>query len=174
MSVLAAHALKLFLIDRKSNLQLKIIELDRKLSDLQQYSSCIGDETFSMQDMMNVPSSVFQRAMAFMNYSQNGAFQGAQMNMQMMGPQIQAQMAQMQAQAQSNPNAIEQYKNWIFQNLFKQELSKYQKHETKLLNQQEKEIQKEKANISAQIQIIDQQMSTADQQTKEGIQSMKA
>jgi len=172
MSVLAAHALKLFLIDKKNNLQYKIIELDRKLSDLQEYSSSIGDQTLSMQDMMNVPSSVFHRAMAFMNYSHNGALQGAQMNMQMMGPQIQAQMAQMQTQ--SDPNAMAQYNNWIFRNLYNQELAKYQKHEAKLLNQQEKEKQKEKASISTQIQIIDQQMATADQQTKEGIQSFKA
>lgn len=171
MSLLASHALKLNLIDRRNEINYRMLLLDQKLNDLQRYSSSIGDETISMFDMMNLPSSMFGRAMAFMNYSHNGAMRGAQMNAQMMGPQIQAQMQQM---GQTDPNSMALYQQWIMKNLYTQELSKYQKYETKLLNQQEKEIQKEKANLSAELQIINQQMQTADQMGKESLQSFKA
>lgn len=174
MSLLASHALKLNLIERKNEINYKILKLDQKLSDLQRYSSSIGDENISMFDMMNLPSSVTARAMAFMNYSHNGALRGAQMNLQMMGPQIQAQMQQMQQMAQADANAMAQYQQWMFMNLYKQELSKYQKHEAKLLNEQEKEIQKEKASLTTELQIITQQMQTADQMGKDALQSFRA
>ncbi|MBR5554534.1 hypothetical protein IKU74_00820 [bacterium] len=174
MSFLASHALKLHLIDREYKINEQIRQLDSKLSDLQRYGASIGDETISMQDMMGLPSSVFQRAMAFMNYSHNGALRGAQMNIQMMGPQLQAQMAQMQAQSQANPSAMAQYQQWIFQNLYKQELSKYQKHEAKLLNIQEQEIQKEKAKLNSELQIIKARYQTAEKMEKDGLQRFNA
>ena len=174
MSFLASHALKLHLIDREYKINEQIRQLDSKLSDLQRYGANIGDETISMQDMMGLPSSVFQRAMAFMNYSHNGALRGAQMNLQMMGPQLQAQMAQMQAQSQANPSVMAQYQQWIFQNLYKQELSKYQKHEAKLLNIQEQEIQKEKAKLTSELQIIKARYQTAEKMEKDGLQRFSA
>lgn len=174
MSILAAQALKLNLIRRENEINYKMLLLDQKLNDLQKYGSSIGDENISMQDMMNVPGSIFPRAMAFMNYSHNGALRGAQMNMQMMGPQIQAQMAQMQQAAQADANAMAQYQRWIFNNLYKQELSKYQKQEAKLLNQQEQEIQKEKASLQTELQIIKSQYQTADSMQKESLQRLRA
>ena len=108
------------------------MELTRKLSDLQQYSANIADGSVSMSDMMNTPGSMFGRQMMFMNYAHNAALFGAQQNMAMMQPQIAMQMQQM-----PDPNMQMMYRNWIFQNLYKQQREQVAKQEAKLLNEQE-------------------------------------
>ena len=89
------------------------------------------------------------------------------MNMQMMSPQINMQIQQMQQMSQNqDPNAAAMYQNYIFQNLYKQELEKYQKHEQKLLNQQEQEIQQEKARLEAQLRMIEAEYESTEQVVK--------
>ena len=149
--------------------------LTQRLNDLQRYAANIGDGTISMQDMMNMPASCFQRGLAFMAYSHNGALRGAQQNMQMMGPQIQMQIQQMQ-QAQggtADEKTMAQYQNWIFNNLYKQELQKFQKHETKLLNQQEQEIQQEKARLEAELRMLDAEYESTAQAEKQSVNFWK-
>lgn len=164
MSLLVFGYRKYEILRQKNEINYRLMALTRKLNHLQQYAANIGDGTISMQDMMNIPASQFNRAMAFMAYSHNGALRGAQQNMQMMGPQIQMQLQQMQQTQQGqNPQQAQMYQKWIFNNLYKQELQKYQQHETKLLNQQEKEIEQEKARLEAQLRMLDAEyQSTAD------------
>lgn len=162
------------MIRQKNELNYRIVALTRKLNELQQYAANIGDGTLSMTDMLNVPASMFNRTMAFMMYSHNGALRGAQMNMQMMSPQINMQIQQMQQMSQNqDPNAAAMYQNYIFQNLYKQELEKYQKHEQKLLNQQEQEIQQEKARLEAQLRMIDAEYESTVQAEKQSAQFWK-
>ena len=162
------------MIRQKNELNYRIVALTRKLNELQQYAANIGDGTLSMTDMLNVPASMFNRTMAFMMYSHNGALRGAQMNMQMMSPQINMQIQQMQQMSQNqDPNAAAMYQNYIFQNLYKQELEKYQKHEQKLLNQQEQEIQQEKARLEAQLRMIEAEYESTVQAEKQSAQFWK-
>ena len=117
--LLALEARKYQLLRQISDKEYRLMSLTRKLSELQQYSSNIGDGNISMFDMMNVPASMLPRSMAFMMYSHNGALRGAQYNMQAMGPQINMQIQQMQQMSQNqNPNAIAAYQKWIFDNLY--------------------------------------------------------
>lgn len=162
------------MIRQKNELNYRIVALTRKLNELQQYAANIGDGTLSMTDMLNVPASMFNRTMAFMMYSHNGALRGAQMNMQMMSPQINMQIQQMQQMSQNqDPNAAAMYQNYIFQNLYKQELEKYQKHEQKLLNQQEQEIQQEKARLEAQLRMVEAEYESTVQAEKQSAQFWK-
>ncbi len=174
MSILASEFLKLSLIRRENEINYRLTELNNKLGDLQRYSSNIGDGTISMNTILNVPASYSARAMAFMNYSHNGSIMGAQRNMQMMGPQIQMQMQQMQQAQQNNPQAMQMYQQWIFNNLYTQELQKFQKQETKLLNQQEQEIQKEKARLSTELQMVKAQYENANKVQQESLQRLRA
>jgi len=174
MSILAAQWVKVNLLRQKSEISFKLMQLNKKLTDLQQYAANIGDGNISMQSILNVPSSTFNRALAFMNYSHNGSIRGAQYNMQMMNPQINMQLQQIQQSNPNNPQAVEMYKNWIFNNLYKQELEKYQKQETKLLNQQEQEIQQEKTRLSTQMQLIEARLESCDKMQQDSIQRLKA
>ncbi len=172
--LLALEARKYQLLRQISDKEYQLMSLTRKLSELQQYSSNIGDGNISMFDMMNVPASMLPRSMAFMMYSHNGALRGAQYNMQAMGPQIQMQIQQMQQMSQNqNPNAIAAYQKWIFENLYKQELQKYQQHETKLLNQQEQEIEQEKARVETELKMARAELESTTQATKEAINFWK-
>jgi predicted glutamine amidotransferase len=134
------------------------MEITRKLSDLQQYASNIADGSVSMSDMMNTPCSMFGRQLMYMQYAHNGAMLGAQQKMAMMQPMMTTQMQQM-------PNAAYQqmYQQWIFKNLYNQERERIGKQETKLLNEQEKQIQAEKQKIETQLKLLDQEYDSCKQ-----------
>lgn len=109
MSLLIFAYRKLDIMQRKSDLNYRLMNLTRKLSDLQQYAANIGDGSVSMSDMMNTPGSMFGRQLMYMQYAHNAALFGASQQMQMMQPQIAMQMQQMQ-----DPNMQAMYQNWIF------------------------------------------------------------
>ena len=136
MSLLIFAYRKLDIMQRKSDLNYRLMNLTRKLSDLQQYAANIGDGSVSMSDMMNTPGSMFGRQLMYMQYAHNAALFGASQQMQMMQPQIAMQMQQMQ-----DPNMQAMYQNWIFKNLYDQQREQIGKQESKLLNEQEKQME---------------------------------
>ncbi|MFI3299851.1 MAG: hypothetical protein R3Y28_00375 [Candidatus Gastranaerophilales bacterium] len=143
------------------------MKLTNKLEDLQTYSTNIADGTISTSDMMNTPASMFNRQMMYMTYSHNGSIMGAQQKYTMMQPQIQMQMQQI------DPNAQAQYQQWVFQNLYQQERERMAQMETKLLNEQEKEIQKEKAQIETRLKLLDQEYQSCKDAESAAIEQWK-
>ena len=158
MSLLIFAYRKLDIMHRKNDLNYRLMNLTRKLSDMQQYAANIADGSVSMSDMMNSPSSMFGRQMMYMQYAHNGALFGAQQKMAMMQPQIAMQMQQMQ-----DPNYQAMYQQWIFKSLYDQERERMGKQETKLLNEQEKQIQAEKAKLETQLKLLDQELEACKQ-----------
>lgn len=158
MSLLIFAYRKLDIMHRKNDLNYRLMNLTRKLSDLQQYAANIADGSVSMSDMMNTPSSMFGRQMMYMQYAHNGALFGAQQKMAMMQPMIAMQMQQMQ-----DPNYQAMYQQWIFKSLYDQERERMGKQETKLLNEQEKQIQAEKAKLETQLKLLDQELDACKQ-----------
>ena len=146
---------KLQLIHQRNDLQYRLMDLTKKLSDLQQYSANIGDGSVSMSDMMNTPGSMFGRQMMYMQYAHNGALMSAQMQ-QMPNPQYQAM-----------------YQQWIFRSLYNQARENMGKQETKLLNEQEKQIQAEKAKIETQLKMIEQEYESVKQGEQDAIKLCK-
>ncbi len=168
MSLLIFAYRKLDIMHQKSDLNYRLMNLTRKLSDLQQYASNIADGSVSMSDMMNTPGSMFGRQLMYMQYAHNGALFGAQQNYAMMQPQIAMQMQQIQ-----DPNMQMMYQQWIFKNLYDQQREKIAKHEAKLLNEQEKEIQAEKAKIETQLKLLDQELESCKEGEKSAIEQWK-
>lgn len=168
MSFLIFAYRKLDIQSRKSDLNYRLMNLTRKLSDLQQYAANIGDGSVSMSDMMNTPGSMFNRQLMFMQYSHNAALFGANQQMQMMQPQIMMQMQQMQ-----DPNMQAMYQNWIFKSLYNQQREQIGKQEAKLLNEQEKQIQAEKAKIETQLKLLDQEYEACKEAETKGAEQMK-
>lgn len=170
MSLLVFAYRKIQILRQKNDLNYCLMKLNQKLEDLQQYASNIADGSVSMSDMMNTPASMFGRTMMYMTYSHNGALQNAQQQMQqmMMMPQVQAQMQQMQ-----DPNQQMMYQNWIFDNLYKQQREQFGKVEQKLLNEQEKEIQQEKAKLETQLKMLEAEFDSTKQGEDKAASSWK-
>ena len=170
MSLLVFAYRKIQILRQKNDLNYRLMKLNQKLEDLQQYASNIADGSVSMSDMMNTPASMFGRTMMYMTYSHNGALQNAQQQMQqmMMMPQVQAQMQQMQ-----DPNQQMMYQNWIFDNLYKQQREQFGKVEQKLLNEQEKEIQQEKAKLETQLKMLEAEFDSTKQGEEKAASSWK-
>lgn len=143
----------------------RLQEITRKLSDMQQYAANIADNSISMFDMMNTPSSMFGRAMMFMNYSHNMALNGAQANFANMQPMITQQTSQMDAQSQM------MYQQWVYKNLYDQERERITKMETKILNEEEKELQQEKLKIEQRLKMIEQELESTKQAIESGIKA---
>lgn len=167
MSLLIFSYRKLDIIHRKNELNYRLMNLTRKLEDLQQYAANIADGSISMSDMMNTPGSMFNRQMMFMMYSHNASIWGAQQQFAMMQPTLQMQMQQM------DPNSQMMYQQWVYQNLYKQQREMVGKQEAKLLNEQEKQIQKEKAQLETQLKMLDQEYESCKQGEDAAIKQWK-
>ena len=168
MSLLIFAYRKLDINRQRSDLNYRLMEITRKLSDLQQYASNIGDGSVSMSDMMNTPSSMFGRQLMYMQYAHNGALFGAQQKMAMLQPQLAMQMQQMQ-----HPQYQQMYQQWVFKNLYDQERERMGKQEQKLLNEQEKQIQAEKQKIETQLKLLDQEYDSCKQAESEEVKRWK-
>ncbi len=168
MSLLIFAYRKLEINRQKSDLNFRLMQLTRKLSDLQQYAANIADGSVSMSDMMNTPSSMFGRQLMYMQYAHNGALFGAQQKMGMMAPILSMQMQQM-----PDPNMQAMYQQWIFRNLYNQERERMGKQEEKLLNEQEKRIQAEKLKLETQLKLLDQELEACKQGEEKAVQNFK-
>lgn len=169
MALLIFAYRKMDIIRRQNDLEYRLLNITRKLQDLQQYASNISDGSISMNDMMNCPSSMFNRQMMFMSYSHNQSIMGAQQKFGMMQPMMQMQMQQMQ----NNPQMQSMYQQWMYQNLYQQERERMAKVEAKNLNQQETSIAQEKAKIETQIKMLSQELESCKEAEKQGAQAWK-
>ena len=151
---------KLEIIRQRNDIQYRLMNLTRKLSDLQQYAANIADGSVSMSDMMNTPSSMFGRQMMYMQYAHNGALFGAQQKFGMMQPMIAMQMQQMQ-----DPNMQAMYQQWIFKNLYDQERER--------MGKQEEQIQQEKAKLETQLKMLEQEYESCKQAEDSSIKTLK-
>ena len=168
MSLLIFAYRKLEINRQKSDLNFRLMQLTRKLSDLQQYAANIADGSVSMSDMMNTPSSMFGRQLMYMQYAHNGALFKAKKKMGMMAPILSMQMQQM-----PDPNMQAMYQQWIFRNLYNQERERMGKQEEKLLNEQEKRIQAEKLKLETQLKLLDQELEACKQGEEKAVQNFK-
>ena len=167
MSLLIFGFRKIDIIRQKNDLNYRLMQVTKKLSDLQQYSANISDGSVSMFDMMNTPASMFNRQMMFSMYSHNMALAGAQQNFMMMQPMMNMQMQQM------DPSAQAMYQQWVFKNLYQQQKERINKVEQKLLNQQETQIQQEKAKIESQLKMLDQELQSVSEAENKAIENWK-
>jgi DNA anti-recombination protein RmuC len=131
------------------------MQMREKLFDLQKYSASIADGAVSIDDLMNAPSSMFQRMSIFATYSHNASMAGAQEKISMMAASgmLNTMMTQIQPQQQGL------YQNMILRNLYDQEREKFKTQETKLLNMQETKMQQETAKLEEQLKMLEAEES---------------
>lgn len=140
---------KFQLIRLKYDVNTKIMNITRKIGDLQRYASNIADGKISMKEMTDVPSKLFGRQSIFQQYAHNRSLQMANMQMGMMAPMMAMQMQVM------NPQYQAMYQQNMFMNLYKEARQEAAKEEQKLLNEQEKELVLEKEKLQALAQEYD-------------------
>lgn len=155
-------------IERKSKLNLKLVELRKKLMDLHDYSSSIADGNVSLNDLMKVPPSQFNRMSVFMMYSHQSAMAGAQEKYAYMS-QVPGAVPQMQT-----PQLQQQFSQMMFKNLYDQERQKFQKVEEKLLNNEDKKIEQEIEKIKTDLQMIEADDKNLESAQEKGAQESSA
>lgn len=159
MSFLIFAYRKQQIIALKSSLNYKIMQLNQKLMDLATYSASIAEGKVTGQSLIDTPASLFERTIAFAQYSgQMGQATGIQ-NTKMyfaMNPN---------AMAQIQPEYRQQYQDTIYQGFFKQGVEKACEVEKAVLNAEEKKINSELATYQTQLK----QLEAEEEQVNKGI-----
>lgn len=153
------------LIRRKHEMEFKLTQLTEKLQNLQSYAAGIADGVVSLNDLMTVPPSMFNRMSMFMMYSHQGAMAGAQEKYNFMAATPGA-IPQMQ-----NAQLQQQYSQMMFKNLYDQEREKFKKVEEKMLDQQDKKITQEKAKLETQLKMIESELQSVEKAEDKAAQS---
>ncbi len=134
---------KIHLIRAKFDVNAKIMNITKKISDLQRYACNIADGKLSLKEMTDVPSKLFGRQSIFQMYSHNRALQMANVQMGMMAPMMAMQMQN------ANPQMLAMYQQNMYMNLYQEGRKEVAEEEKKLLNEQEKELVAEKEKLQS-------------------------
>lgn len=159
MSFLIFAYRKQQIIALKSSLNFKIMQLNQKLMDLASYSASIADGQVTGQDLMNAPSSLFDRTIAFAQYSGQMGRAAATQNTQMYLAMNPGYMSQYTGDQQYMAQQA------LYNGFFKQGVDKACEVEKAVLNAQEKKINSELAMYQTQLK----QLEAEEEQVGKGI-----
>lgn len=142
------------LIRRKFDIEFKMTQMSEKLRNLTSYATSIADGVVSLNDLMSVPPSMFNRMSMFMLYSHQASLAGAQEKYNFMS-QTPGAMPQLQT-----PDLQQQYAQMMFKNCYDQEREKFKKIEEKVLDEQNKKISQEQAKLETQLKMIEAELES--------------
>lgn len=142
-----------YIINRKANVNQKLIALRQKQMDLQNYASSVADGSVSLNDLMNAPPTMFGRMMAHMTASHQQALNGAQMGM----PGMLAMAAGSGIFNNMQPEMQQQYQYMLYKNLYDKEREKFGRQEEKILHTEDKRIEQQIAQLTTELQMIEAQ-----------------
>lgn len=149
------------LIAEKNRIDFRMMQLSKKLQDLQAYAAAIGDGAVTMNDLMTTPGTMAGRMSIFMQSSHQAAYASAMRNV---GPM----MAMNQGSMQNLPPAIQQqYQTWMLKSLYEQERQRFGEKEKKLLDREETKIRQEMAELETQKQMVTEELNN----TKEALKT---
>ena len=152
MTVLTMMYRKSYLKNRLNQLEYQLIQKQQAKNELSTYAASVADGSISYEDLSNCPSQLFGRMTQFMFNSHNAAMMGAQSNM------AQMQTAGMIGGAQGTDAAAVQqqqmYNQLMFQNLYKQQREQAAKIESKILNEQEKQMDQEVIKLQNELALV--------------------
>lgn len=148
------------IIAEKNELNYKLDALRRKRMDLQAYAANIADGPVTMQKLMDVPASQFDRMSIFTAFSNQVGMAGAQENlakMQQAGA-LQLMMNQVPAEQQ------QAYLAYIQNQMFEKARSDFADHEKKLLNAEDKKIEQQQAEMEDRLKMVEAEEKTVEEQ----------
>lgn len=153
------------IIAKKSRLSLDLMNLRQRLRDLQSYSASIGDKEISMDDLVNAPSSMFQRMSIFMMASHQAGMNGANQNINGVLAMNQANMTQIPAELQ------QQYQASVWKSLYNQAREKMSQQETAILNNEERKLEDEKEQKETELKMLEAEQETTKKAVDEAAKS---
>lgn len=153
-------------IDRKSRINMRLMQLRQKQIDLQTYAANIADGSVSLNDLLTTPSALFPKMMQFMQYSNAYSYQAAQQKLAMMG-----MMGSFSQLAGAPPQQQQMYQSIMLQQLMKQEQETVARSEQRRLNVEDKKIEQEIAKLETQLKMLDAEDQGIDKAEEKGIQS---
>jgi len=152
---------------RKSDIEYRLTQLTRKLSDLQDYATLVGNGELSIGELLGMPGSMLGRTLNYMGFAQNSAVQYMQAN----APYMQQMWAQ-QGGGNANPQAQQQMNNYIMQQLYWAGRERAQKIEERNLKREEEKIKTEKERQETLLKEVEQELKSAKEARDKGIQDM--
>lgn len=168
MSLLIFSYRRQQIIAQKNAISLRLMQLQKQYMDYQQYASSIADGTVSLNDLMSVPSSLFNRMSIFMQYSHQQSYANAQQQMAYVR-NIPGAIPQMSNDATQNAQLQQQYTQAMFKQFYDQGRQQAAEKEKKLLDTMDTKIEQEKATLETQLQML-----TAEEKTVSEAESKAA
>ncbi|MBP3820753.1 hypothetical protein J6G99_03810 [bacterium] len=144
------------LMHRKSSIQYQLAKLSKKLRDMQQYATMVGNGSVSIGDLLRSPGSMMGRSMAYLSFAHNSSMQYMQQN----APYMQ-QMYMQQMGGQQNPQQQQMMNNYIMRSLYTQGRERAAQIETQNLHQEEGRIAQEKERLETELQEVTQELKAA-------------
>ncbi len=151
--------------------QQQLTDIEEQLSDLQSYAGCIADGGVTIGELMNTPTSMYNRYITFMNTSQAYSQMTAGNQLQQLIGSSQYQQLMMQ-QSGGNPQIELWYRNAAYQKFFEQAQSSFVRYEKNLLHQKEKTLMQRKNALQGTIASYQEQQKRYEQEIQNGRQEL--
>lgn len=155
------------LIRQKNLIEYRLSKLTKKLRDVQQYATTVGNGSISIGELLNSPGSMMGRTMNYLAFAHNNSLQYMQQNAPYMQQMYMQQMGQ-----QQNPQQQQMMQNYIMRSLYMQGRERAAQIETRNLNQEEQRMQQEKEKLETLGQEIAQELKSAREARDQGIKDM--
>ena len=130
----------------------RVMEITRRLGELQRYAANIADGKLSFKEMTDIPAKLFGRQSIFQMYAHNKSLQIANAQMATMAPMLAMQMQN------ANPQMLVMYQQNMFMNLYQEARKEAAEEEKKLLNEQETELVADKEKWQGLVQAYDTEL----------------
>ena len=168
MGILTCSARLHDLMRQKSNIQFKLLKISKKLRELQQYASMVGNGNISIGDILSSPGSMMGRTMAYVGYAHNTALQYMQANAPMMQMMYQQQMGG----AAQNPQQMQMMQNYIMRTLYIQGREQAAQEEQKNLKVEEGKLAQEKETLETLQAEIAEEIKAVKEARDQGVKDM--
>ena len=132
------------LMHQKHDIQYKLAKITKRIRDLQQYASLVGNGSISIGELLSAPGTMMGRTMNYLNYAHNSSMAYMQQNAPFM---MQMYSQQLAAAGQQNPQQQAMMQNYIMRSLYTQAREQAKQVEEKNLNAEEERLQQEKEKL---------------------------
>lgn len=155
MSILLSGSLISSITSQIANIESQMVEANQKMLDMQSFAASISDGSFSMDDMMNTPGSMFNRTMTFTQSSNQIAMMSAQQKMAyvMRMPGAVPQIA--------DPRAQQMYMQAMFKSFYDQGKTQIVEVERKKLHVEETKLQQKISMLEARKKMLEKYLDNA-------------
>lgn len=168
MGVLTGSARVFDLMHQKSNIEYRLMQLTRKINNLQEYSTFVGNNTPTIGEMLSMPGAMLGRTLNYMGMQQYIANQHVQAN----APYMQQMAMQQNGGAAQSPEQQQQMNQYIMHQLYEAGIQKAKEIEERNLKFEEDKIRQEQERQKTLLAEVEQELKAARELRDTGIKEM--